>query len=152
MPRWVIHRLNPGHRKRLGRGRTASTRGPGPRCSRSPPPLAAGLGYPAPPRGGVRGREIPHGVSVCARLYTCEVVRCPGASRGRFEPRRHARLRPPMREKGSWPTGTPASPSSSTPLPSGRRANPQTRGERGAALPSSLGPSYGHTVPSTEEG
>lgn len=39
---------NPGHRKGLGRGRTASTREPGPRCSRSPPPLAAGARLPGP--------------------------------------------------------------------------------------------------------
>lgn len=112
-----------------GEGARPLHRGRDPGVPGAPHPLLLGLDYRAPPRGGVRGWEIPHGVSVCARFYVCEVAWCPGAPRGRLEPRRHARLRPSMGEERSWPTGTPAIPSSSTPLPPGRRADPQrTRG------------------------
>lgn len=62
----------------LGRRRAFPTRGPGPRRSPRPHPLLPGLGCRAPPRGGVRGREIPHGASVSARCVCARSCRVRG--------------------------------------------------------------------------
>lgn len=136
-------------RAESGRGGGAQPRhgGQDPGVPGAPHPPASGLSSRAPPRGGVRGQEIPHGVSVCARVCVCEVVQCPGAPRGRLEPRRHARLQPPRGEEGGWPTGTLAAPPAHTRCPGAVGPTRRQAAREGQRCPLPSDPALGTLFP-----
>lgn len=127
-------------RKGLGRGRTASTRGPGPWRSRRPSPCATGAWLPGPSQRRGPGREIPHGVSVCARVCVCvcerEVVQRPGAPRGRLQlGDTHGCGHLGVGGRGEPAYKDPVGPTSSTPLSPGRRVGWWTGSSEGPPCP-----------------
>lgn len=138
-------------------GRRGPCRGPSPRAERGwgggaqaerggrdpgvpggPPAPATGFRLPGPSQRRGPGREIPHGVSVCARVCvsarSCRVRGHPEADSSRGDTRGCGHL--PGRGRAG-PQGPPAGPTSATSLPSSRRAGRRTGVERGAAPPSS---------------
>lgn len=146
---WQRRGPSPRAERGWGGGAQSQQWGRDPGVPGAPPPPATGARLPGPsqrrgPGPGNTERRERVRAGVCARSW-----RVRGHLEADSKPRRHARLRPPRGEGESWSAGTPAGPTSATLLPSGRRAGSRTGGERGAALPSSLGLSYGSTVPST---